>query len=281
MFVMSGNKLYDKTIEHVIKYINESIFFEIYTKKDGLLQNIESRIKIISLLIFLIGSVLCHHIYSLIIFNLLALFLAYLSKIPILVYLKRVYIFIPIFAGIIAFPLIFNLVTPGHDLIVLLNNPHISITYEGLKYAVIFTLRVATCVSYAVLIPITTPWNKVTLALKKLGVPDVVITLANLAYRYIFLLLNHLLDMMYSRKSRVVKDIGMLESWKDAGKSMGALFLKTYEMGEDVYYSMMSRGYLGEVRYIYNEKIRLKDICFLIFSIVVTAILVLWDKGIL
>ncbi|ADC69402.1 cobalt ABC transporter, inner membrane subunit CbiQ [Methanocaldococcus sp. FS406-22] len=276
-----NNKLFDKTIEHVIKYLNESIFFEKYTRTPGFLQNIESRVKIIALVVFLIGSVLSKHISTLIIFNFIALLLAYLSNIPITLYLKRVYIFIPIFAGIIVIPVMFNIVTPGKDIFVILNTPHISITYEGILYAITFTLRVATCVSFAVLIPITTQWNKVTSAIHKLGVPEVVITITNLAYRYIFLLLNFVLDMMYSRKSRVINKLGMVESWKEAGKAIGALFIKTYEMGEDTYYAMLSRGYSGEIKHIYREEIKMKDIIFLLFSIITTALLVLFDRGIL
>ncbi|NPA63185.1 MAG: cobalt ECF transporter T component CbiQ [Methanococci archaeon] len=274
------NKLFDKTIEHVIKYLNESIFFEKYTKSEGLLQSLESRVKIISLVIFIVGSVLSKHILTLLIFNAIALLLAYLSNIPMYQYLKRVYVFIPIFAGLIAIPVMFNIMTPGKDLIVLLNNPHISITYEGVKYAITFTLRVATCVSFAVLIPITTQWNKVTSAMHKLGIPEVVITITNLAYRYIFLLLNFILDMMYSRKSRAIKKLGMVESWKEAGKAIGALFIKTYQMGEETYYAMLSRGYTGEIKHIYMEKITSKDILFLAFSIIITAILVLFDRGV-
>jgi len=276
-----NNKLFDKTIEHVINYLNESIFFEKYSKYPGILQNMESRIKIITLIIFIIGSVLSKNILTLIVFNSIALILAYLSKIPLLQYLKRVYFFIPIFAGIIAIPVMFNLMTPGKDLIIILDSTHISITYEGVVYAITFTLRVATCVSFAVLIPITTQWNRVTSAMNKLGVPDVVITITNLAYRYIFLLLNFVLDMMYSRKSRVVNKLDMVESWKEAGKAIGALFIKTYEMGEDVYYAMLSRGYNGEIKHIYREQIGIKDILFLLFSIITTVSLVLFDRGIL
>jgi len=86
---------------------------------------------------------------------------------------------------------------------------------------------------------------------------------------------------MYSRKSRVVNKLGMVESWKEAGKAIGALFIKTYQMGEDTYYAMLSRGYNGEIKHIYREEIKIKDIAFLLFSIIITALLVLFDRGIL
>jgi len=47
------------------------------------------------------------------------LLLAHLSKINILFFIKRVWPFIPIFAGIIIIPMIFNIFFPGDPLITL------------------------------------------------------------------------------------------------------------------------------------------------------------------
>ncbi len=266
------NKFFDKTINHIINYINEAVFYEIYAKEKGLLQSIEPRIKIISLLLLIVSSLMSKDIVSLLIFNIFAILLAHLSKIPILTYLKRIYFFIPIFAGLVAIPTLFNLVNPGADAIVLLQNPHISITYEGIRYFIIFVLRISTCISYGILIPMTTEWNIVIGALKKFKIPDEVITLLNMSYRYIFLLLTETLNMMYSKKSRTVKKLGYMESWSESAKSIGHLFIKTCSMGEEIYYGMLSRGGTTISTY-YDYKITLKDILFLI-SIIIFIIIV-------
>ncbi|WP_456471647.1 cobalt ECF transporter T component CbiQ [Methanocaldococcus sp.] len=263
------NKFFDKTLEHIIKYINESIFYEKYCNIDGLLQSIEPRVKIISLLILIFFTLTIKDLKTLIILNLFAIFLAYLSKIPIVDYLKRIYIFIPIFAALIALPTIF--LTPGDPLFKL---GFLTITYQGLEYFTIFVLRVATCISFSILIPITTKWNVVLTTLKMFKVPDEVITLFNLAYRYIFLLLNLSLDMLYSRKSRTFKKLTILESWREAAKAIAYLFIKTNFIGEELYYSMLSRGGKGVYSH-YNYKIKAKDIIFLTFILLFIAILVL------
>ncbi|WP_292460664.1 cobalt ECF transporter T component CbiQ [Methanothermococcus sp.] len=272
-------KLFDKTIEGVIKYINEAVFAEKYAKSRGILQSINPKIKLIVILSFVVITVLTKHLEVIFGLYVLSLIFCYFSNVPLKHYLKRVWFFIPIFTGIIALPIIF--ITPGKPIYVLLNSPYIAITYEGIYYATIFTLRVATAVSYAVLLTITTTWNDITKSLNKLGIPDMVITIMTIAYRYIFLLMNTLIDSMYSRKSRLCKNLGMKESWIEAGKNMGALFIKTHQMGEDLYYAMLSRGYLNEPQTYSEFHTETKDYIFLIISIFIMAIAIIIDRCIL
>ena len=272
-------KLFNKTIEEVIKYTNEAVFAEKYAKNNGALQSIEPRIKLIVIISFVITTVLTKHLETIFILYMLSIIFCYISKIPLKHYLKRVWLFIPIFTGIIAIPILFT--TPGEPVYILLNNPYIAISDNGLYYAIIFTFRVTTAVSYAVLLTITTTWNDIIKALNNLGVPDVVITIMTIAYRYIFLLMNTLLDSMYSRKSRLCKNIGLRESWIEAGKNMGALFIKTHQMGEDLYYAMLSRGYLNEPQTYSSMRIETKDYLFLISSMLIIAVILIIDRCIL
>ncbi|XRO75058.1 cobalt ECF transporter T component CbiQ [Methanocaldococcus sp. 28A] len=274
-------KLIDKTVEHVVKYIQESIFSEKFAKqKDGFLQRLDARVKVLGLFLMVITTITIKHILVLIILYTLSLVFCKLSKIPVLYYLKRVWVFIPIFTGIIILPVIF--ITPGHPIIVILQHPfYIAITYEGLKYATLFTLRVATAISYTVLITLTTRWDEIMKSLNILGVPEVIITIMTLAYRYIFLLLNNVLEMMYSKKSRLCNRLKLKESWIIAGKSMGALFMKTQRMGEDLYYAMLSRGYLNEVHIITKFKFTKYDFVFLIIIILLSVSSICLDRLIL
>ncbi len=281
MVILFGDfmKLFNKTIEEVIKYINEAVFAEKYAKNNGLLQSLDPTVKLITILMFMVVTILTRHLEVIIGLYLFSLVLCYLSKIPLLHYLKRVWVFIPIFTGIIALPILFT--TPGNPILVLYNHPYIAITYSGLIYAVVFTLRVATAVSYAVLLTITTSWNDITKALSNLGIPDMVITIMTIAYRYIFLLMNTLLDSMYSRKSRLCGDMGLKESWIEAGKNMGALFIKTQQMGEDLYYAMLSRGYLNESISTSEYHVNSREYMFIIISIIILASALVMDRCIL
>ncbi|ADG12979.1 cobalt ABC transporter, inner membrane subunit CbiQ [Methanocaldococcus infernus ME] len=263
------NKFFEKTIEHIISYINEAIFYEKYSKANGLLQSIEPRIKIISLLLLVFFTLTIKDLKILIILNFFAILLAYVSKIPIKDYLFRIYIFIPIFAALIALPTIFFI--PGEPIIKIL---FLTITDKGLLYFITFVLRVATCISYSILIPLTTPWNIVLSSLKMFKIPDEIITLFNLTYRYIFLLLNQTLEILHSRKSRTIKKLGILESWKEAAKIISFTFIKVNFMGEELYYSIQSRGSLFSIYTRYNYKIKFIDILF--FLLIILIIIILW-----
>ncbi|WP_461866096.1 cobalt ECF transporter T component CbiQ [Thermococcus sp.] len=272
------SKLIDKTVEEVISFIREAVFSEEYAENRGLLQSLDPRVKLIALLISISVVVGVGHIKTLLLLYSIPLVMAALSGIPLIYFLKRVWVFIPIFTGIIAIPVIFNVITPGRPILVLWSSPYIAVTAEGLHAAVIFTLRVATAVSYAILLTITTKWSDVMKALSDFKVPGIVITITTLTYRYIFLLINILLDSMYSRKSRLCKKLGMVESWKEAGKNMGAVFIKTQMMGEDIYYAMLSRGYLHSAKSLNEFKFRKSDAIFLTLTILIMSVVFIGDR---
>ncbi len=272
------SKLIDKTVEEVISFIKEAVFSEKYAQNRGLLQSLDPRAKLIALLISISVVVGVGHIKTLLLLYSIPLLMATLSGIPPTYFLKRVWVFIPLFTGIIAIPAIFNVITPGRALLVIWRSPYIAITEEGLHAAGLFTLRVATAVSYAILLTITTKWSDVMKALSDFKIPGTVITITTLTYRYIFLLINILLDSMYSRRSRLCRKLRMVESWKEAGKNMGAVFIKTQMMGEDIYYAMLSRGYLHSAKSLNEFKFKKRDAIFLTLTIFLMSAVFIGDR---
>ena len=69
----------------------------------------------------------------------------------------------------------------------------------------------------------------------------------SMTYRYIFLLLDIVAKMLFSRKSRTVGRESSISSWKLNAGIVGALFLKSYDMSEALYLAMLSRGFNGTV----------------------------------
>ena len=134
------------------------------------------------------------------------LVLAAASSLPIGFFIKRVWLFIPIFTGIIVLPATFSFITPGHIVLTLWHwNGHaVGLTSQGLTTAGLIVIRVATSVSLVVLMTLTTPWTKLLASLRALFVPRIFILIIGMAYRYIFLLLNSVTDMYTARKARSV-----------------------------------------------------------------------------
>ncbi len=242
---MSG--FLNKTLSEISSYIRESVYSERFAGKTGLLQTVDPRIKFLALLGFIIVAVYVHNIPVLLILMGLAILMAALSSIPLRFYLPRVWLFIPLFTGIIAIPAMFNVVTPGKEIYgISVGEFSLYITHEGLWSATILVLRVAIAVSFAVLLTLTTKWNELIDSLLSLKISPVFVLVLTFTYRYIFYLLEIMSRMLLSRKSRSSGKVGAIRSWKLFAPLIGALFIRAHETNEKVYLAMLSRGFTGE-----------------------------------
>jgi cobalt/nickel transport system permease protein len=195
--VYHGKKSFiGRTIEEIIEFMETTFFSEIYSRRKDLLQSLDPRIKLVSILTLIVATSLIRDLRLLIFVYTLTLLFSYLSKIDILFFIKRVWLFIPIFSGIIAIPMIFNILLPGDPLIRLaylgpgshlgpFSLPEsIYITRQGINAAVIFTMRVATCVSSTVLLFLTTPQQILFKSFRSIGVPKIYVFTLGMTNRH-------------------------------------------------------------------------------------------------
>jgi len=250
----------DESLAEIVDYIRYAVFSEKYARLGGFLQGINPELKLISFLALIVSTVLARSIVVMALLFAFSLLLAHLSRIPFRFYIPRVLMFIPLFTGIIVLPYLFNIFQPyeGTPLLVLhefhrvidlpLLRPfsRIAITEEGVVAASLFLVRVTTAVSFAILLILTTRWSDVMRALTTLRFPRMFILSMSMAYRYIFLLLDMVSNMLLSRKSRTVGKEGVVSSWKLNADIVGALFLKSYDMSTELYLAMLSRGFSGK-----------------------------------
>ncbi|MCV7286180.1 cobalt ECF transporter T component CbiQ [Mycolicibacterium wolinskyi] len=104
------------------------------------------------------------------------------------------------------------------------------------------TLGVAASLTLAA----TTATSELPLALSRLGVPGLVVSMLTLMIRYIDVLAGEMSRMRMARISRGDSPRGLHQAGAIA-KGVGALFLRSYERGERVHLAMLSRGYGGRV----------------------------------
>jgi cobalt/nickel transport system permease protein len=185
----------------------------------------------------------------------LALGLAAISSVPLVFFIKRVWVFIPFFTGLVALPALF--MTPGPALARLPFG--IAITQTGLLTAIFLIFRVGTSVSFTVLLVLTTAWNNVLKSLGVLGVPDVLILTLGITYRYIHLLLHLSDELFLVRKSRIVKRMTGSEERHLLAATSGALLGKSLQISSEVYLSMVSRGFRNYPRTMEVFRMKLLD----------------------
>ena len=186
-------------------------------------------------------------------------------------FLKRVWVFVPIFAGIVMIPIIFNVFMAGDTLVTLATfgpGAHLgpfalpetlAITVQGTMVALTFVLRVATCVSAAVLLFLTTPRDLIFKSLRLLKVPKVYVLTLDMCYRYIFLFTDVVRDFYTAKKSRSLKTLPLIEEQKWVGGRVGYTLIKALNMSEKVHGAMVSRGFNGDIRIMHTYSLHRRD----------------------
>jgi len=274
-----------KTLEETTRAIEHSVFANDFSLRQGFLQKLDPRNKVITFFILLIITAWIKRLDFLLFFYCLTLFLALISNIPLGFFIKRVWVFIPIFTGIIAIPAIFNVVTPGTPVFTVFSlsksyhlGPYtipkdITITMQGLNGAAIFVMRVATSVSLAILMVLSTQWTRILKALSVLKVPEIIILILAMTYRYIFLLLRVAEGMFLARKSRLILNTNLKEQHSWLSARIGVLIGKSYNLSNEVHLAMLARGWNGSPRLLEENKLGVLDILWFLFVI---SLLILW-----
>jgi cobalt/nickel transport system permease protein len=282
-----------KTIDGILGFMEEAFISESFSRRKGFLQSLDSRAKLVSILVLIFATTLIGDLRLLIFIYLLTLLFSYLSKISIWFFIKRVWLFIPIFAGVIAIPMIFNIFFPGDPLIRLATfgpNSHLGIftlpeslyiTKQGVNAAVIFVMRVATCVSAVVLLFLTTPQQMLYKSLRTVGVPKIYVLTLEMADRYIFLLMDLVREMHIAKNARTIRARDMFEEQKWVGGRIGYTLIRSLDMSEKVHMAMMSRGYNGDVKIMQEFKMQNRDYISMSIAISMSIILVLISHNII
>ncbi len=262
------HRFVDKTLNGAAAVMRQAIFAEEVSSGEGLLQRMDPRIKLVSVVALLVAAALVRHVPVLVAMYLGTLVLAAASGLPLRFFVRRVWLFIPIFTGIVVLPATLSIVTPGHVLLPLGHwwfGHAVGITSQGLVAGGLIVTRVAVSISLVVLLTLTTPWNGLLAALRALFVPRIFLVVLGMCYRYIFHLLNAVTDMYAARKARS----GGRARGSDvrAGRSLvaataGALFGKANALSEEVHMAMTSRGYTGNVPTLSQRRLHAMDVAW-------------------
>lgn len=252
----------EKTLDGFARLIRQALVSEEIAARPGLLQRLDARAKLIGVLGLLIATGLVRHLSLLAGLYLLALALAAASRIGLGWFIKRVWLFVPLFSALIVAPAMFSFVTPGEVVLPLGHwfGHDVGLTRQGLTTAALVVSRVATSISLVVLLTQTTSWPRLLAALRSLFVPRLLVLVLGMAQRYLFVLLDAASEMVTSRRARTI-------SGRPSGRraravcafSAGALFGKAHSLAEEIHQAMLARGYRGEARTLELFRFRIRD----------------------
>lgn len=261
-----------RTLADLSGALESALLADETASRPGLLQCLDARVKLLGLLGFIVAAGFARGFAPLLALHALSLSLAVASALPAGWFLKRVWVFIPTFTGLVALPAIFNLLTPGPAALTILGPlslgplllaDGLSLTWSGLRVASLLILRVGTSVSFALLLVLTTRWTSLLNALRVLKVPIAFVLVLAMTHRYIYVLLHVVNNAFLARESRSVGRLSAGENRRWLGATMGSLLGKSYHLSGEVYLAMLSRGFRGEVRGMPEQRLARLDYVWL------------------
>jgi cobalt/nickel transport system permease protein len=123
---------------------------------------------------------------------------------------------------------------------------NLSISEDGANLALLLIARTFGGMCSLFFIALTTPMIEIFSVLKSLGLPDFLIELSMLMYRYIFVFVDQA-ALIHSAQVMRLGDAGIKKSINSFGMLASVLFLRAWEQGERLIIAMDARCYDGKL----------------------------------
>jgi len=238
---MARRSFLEKTLADLATTLEHTVYTEEIARRSGLLQRLDARVKVVLLgFALLVAASLQTALMQLALLVLLLVLLA-ASRIPASIVVR---LGLPVFTLLVAVPALF--VVPGPPLLHLPFGLIISTT--GAWSVLTLLLRVTTSVLAAAALMLTTRWSDLLAALRALRIPLVFVVVLAMAYRYVFVLLELVQDLLLARRSRTLSAIPGPEQRRWLTTALAVLFQRSLRTSELVYQAMTARGFRGEPR---------------------------------
>lgn len=135
------------------------------------------------------------------------------------------------------------------------------------------------CVTAVLILVAVTPFSQLTQQLRRLRVPDIFVSLFEMIYRYIGVLLEEASCMYTAYMLRSTKHRGL--QMKHMGSFVGQLLIRSFDRAERIYNAMKCRGYNGGFRMKKSRPLEAADYLYLMLACAPFMLLRIFDVTIL
>ncbi len=221
-----------------------------YFPGESFIHKLDPRTKLISLFLLMSGLLFAYHYVSLVCYFVLTVVLLYVSKLPPRLVLGNLKPFIWLLVLTLLIHVFSTPGTPFYSLPFF----HLTITGEGIRLGLVFSMRLALLVVFAALltltaspIEITDALEKLLSPLKRLGVPvHELVMMLTLSLRFIPTLLQEAIQLKNAQVSRGARfDGNLIQRARSAIPLVLPLFISAFRRADDLALAMDSRCYAG------------------------------------
>ena len=163
-----------------------------------------------------------------------------------------------------------GLFNPFFDKVVLLRLGSLAVT-GGVVSMVTLMLKGLYCLMASFLLMATTPIDMLCAALRQLHVPKLLVTLLLLTYRYVGVMTEELAVMTEAYHLRAPGQKGIhVSAW---GSFLGQLLLRSMDRAQELYASMLLRGYHQHFHYVPIKAFAVRDALYMACCVLVFLLL--------
>lgn len=252
--------------------ITQTLKLDDIASGDSIIHNLNGSVKLISAIIIIVFTVFSQQIIVPIIMEIFLLLILYLSKVSIKDAFKRIVLLLPFGGAIIIFQ---PFIHPGN---VLWAYSWIQITDIGLNWAILLFGRLITSLTAIVILSSTSPMQEIVASFRKLKMPKELAMILSITVRFLFVFIDELTTIRNAQKSRNFNIHSKLVPYRwivrQVGYTIAMMFLKSYEQGERVHKSMISRGF-SDTSQLFNEKTHLEKSDYIYLISIITLLIVI------
>ena len=214
-------------------------FIDTYCHLDSPLHRLDPRGKLFLCLSLLVMFISTTNLKLFVIYYALLLLLVFLSRVPVIYYLKRALLVTPFVLMIVLFMLVSTAISPGSQ------NPALkNVSHPAYLNATLIVLKTYASILLLTMLTSVTRFHCLLWAMRKFKFPSVLTTLSRLVYTYTFLLIDELHAARRAIKSRA--PVIRMPKTKVYGNVAASILLKSIHRSRVVYYAMVSRKFSGE-----------------------------------
>ncbi len=241
----------------------------------GLMQRLDPRIKLVSILLFAVTASFAQSVWVLLGMVAATAGLAAASGVGVSSFSRKVWASAGLFGLLLSLPATTAWISPGPVVVPL--GP-LSITSTGLLIAARLTTRVAAGAGFGLLVVWTTRWTDLLQALTAMHLPDIIVATLAMTQQQIMSLLRTVENINLARESRMLSSGTVVDNRGWVTDRMAFIAKKSIKTADDVYDAMLARGFSGAMPSLVRLRARALDWTWLVASFVACALLLGADR---
>ena len=252
--------------------ITKALNLDELASKDSPIHNLDGRIKLISTIFIIVIAAFSNNLFIPLVLEIFLLIVLKIAELSYIDSFKRVALLLPFGGAIIIFQ---PFIHPGN---MVWSYSWLTITDTGLNWAVLLITRLIVSLTAIVILSSTSPMQQIVASLRRLKMPKDLAMILSIMVRFLFVFIDELAAIRKSQKSRNFHIHSNLTPYKwrvrQVGYTVAMMFVKSYEQGERVYKSMISRGFSDESD-LFNEKTSLEKNDYIYIITIIALVIIL------